>query len=311
MGLLKLYDNLFGTRMDKNPWNKYFDYRIFPDLKRTPLEITSRDGNKLQCYFYFHEDYTPKRDLIIFSHGHGGGHTSYTREIYAMCKAGFLVLAFDQTGAMESEGSSIGGFNQQLCDLEDVIKYIRNDSDYKSCYLKLVGHSMGAYSSLLALKFFDGIEKVVAIAPPASLKLMVKRFTKIPFAGSLAVHCEKKKFKEYATLNCLEGMDRCKDTRILLMQSLDDPIVPIQYGSRYLMEHTKNPNVQLVTVDGVGHQTCFTVDAATKLHAYYNGRKKGATREEIDAYRESVDWNEMYQVDEDKMRTITNFLSHR
>ena len=86
MGAKAIYERMFNSRIEPRFTVKYMDYSIFGDLKRTPLTIKNKFGDDIQCYFYFHEDYKIRRDLIIFSHGYGGGHAEYLKEIYALAK---------------------------------------------------------------------------------------------------------------------------------------------------------------------------------------------------------------------------------
>ncbi|MCQ2772617.1 MAG: lysophospholipase [Bacilli bacterium] len=309
MGAKAIYKKMFNSRIEPRFTVKYMDYKFFGDLKRTPLIIKNKFGDDIQCYFYFHEDYKIRRDLIIFSHGYGGGHSAYLKEIYSLAKAGNLVLAYDQAGAIES-GGTLRGFTSMLSDLEDIINYLRKDEDYYGHRIKLVGHSMGGFASLAVLNIFDDIQKVVALAPAPSFKKQVRALTKIPFAPSIFLSYEKKSMGKYATMTALDGMNKAKHTRILLVQSLDDPTVPYKISTKYLSENTLNPNLSIETVNGVYHQTCFTKEASQNLTNYFKSLK-GKSEEEIIAYRDSVDWSKLYQVDEETMKKITDFLDRR
>lgn len=310
MGVKDIYTKMFGSRIEPRITVKYMDYTSFGDLKRTGFRIKNKFGDDIQCYFYFHEDYKIRRDLTIFSHGYGGGHVSYLKEIYSIAKAGNLVLAYDQAGAMESSGR-LRGFTSMLSDLEDIITYLRKDEDYSGHRIKLVGHSMGGFASLAVLNMFDDIQKVVALAPAPCFKKQVKALTKIPFVSSIFMGYERKSMGKYADMTALDGINKAKSTRILLVQSLDDPTVPYKISTKYLSEHSYNPNLQVETIDGVYHQTCFTKEASNNLRSYFLGLKKEWKEEEIISYRDSFDWETLYQVDENTMKKITDFLDRR
>ena len=68
-------------------------------------------------------DFPSYKGLIIFVHGMGGGHTAYMTEIHALAQEGYLVLGYDNTGTMLSDGAELGGFPQAFLDLRHAISF--------------------------------------------------------------------------------------------------------------------------------------------------------------------------------------------
>ena len=91
----------FGVRCEGNPALKYFTHEDFDDLDAEPVSFPSDKGQLLRGAVYTCRNVDPTA-LVIFAHGMGGGHLSYTTNIRTITKAGFAVLAYDNTGTMAS-----------------------------------------------------------------------------------------------------------------------------------------------------------------------------------------------------------------
>ena len=74
---------------------KYFTVDDFEDLENKEIEFKSNKGQTLKGYIYTNKNVNEYKGLIVFVHGMGAGHLSYTTEINTLAKAGFKVLAYD------------------------------------------------------------------------------------------------------------------------------------------------------------------------------------------------------------------------
>lgn len=128
--LSKLILNLaFGKRCEGNPKLKYFTADDFKGLNAKPIEFKSNKGQVLRGNIYTNQHIKEYKGLIIFVHGMGGGHLSYTTEINTLAKAGFIVMAYDNTGTCSSEGKSLKGFYQSVIDLNYALKFVEENSE--------------------------------------------------------------------------------------------------------------------------------------------------------------------------------------
>ena len=136
-------------------------------------EITiKRDG--LNLFGLFTEPDGKYDSLCIMLHGFGGafekglaGMMDYL--VDGIVNAGIAVLRFDFNGHGKSDGSfSDMNLLNEVCDSIAALKYARNMKGIKHIYF--LGHSQGGVvAGLMAGYYHDVIEKLVLIAPAASL----------------------------------------------------------------------------------------------------------------------------------------------
>ena len=106
--VVNTFKGMMHTRCDDNGTAFYFSASDFNGLISEPFSFKALAGHMLQGYLYHYENPIENR-LVIFDHGFGGGHRAYMKEIELLCRHGYLVLAYDHTGCMESEGASPNG----------------------------------------------------------------------------------------------------------------------------------------------------------------------------------------------------------
>ncbi len=303
----KAYKSMFGFRLDKQPGLYYIAWQDLEGLHRDDFSFVNRFGETLRGGFYYTDNYSKKDALVIFSHGYGGGHISYIKEIYRIAQAGFRILAIDAAGCVESDGVALRGFNQQSSDIFDLISYLKTKDEYKNLKFDLVGHSMGGYTSLNLLNYIDGIHKVVALASPIAATCIYGNFAYRLMKKEME-RLEEESVPGWNKFNALDGAKKITDTKIRYIQSLDDSVIKWKYSGK-VFSKVKNPNFECIWVNGVDHQTCFTKDAAAKLKEYINKLSKCKTKEEAVALKESSDWNAICDHDPKTMSLITDFLN--
>ena len=146
-----ILNKIFGSRCEGNPNITHLRRlrlsRSAPLCGFFPLEPWSVPCAALSDSM----DRPSYRGVIIFVHGMGGGHTAYMTEIHTLARAGYLVLGYDNTGAMLSDGAELGGFPQAFLDLQGAVSFIRNASQYRTFPLFLVGHSWARIQSAISL----------------------------------------------------------------------------------------------------------------------------------------------------------------
>ena len=178
--IVKQYKRMMCSRCDDTGRAFYFSADDFPGLHKEEYCFTASAGHMMKGYLYHYDNAIPGR-LVIFDHGFGGGHRSYMKEIELLCREGYLVLAYDHTGCMESGGETPNGLAQSLCDLNDCINSVKKDSELSGSDISVVGHSWGGYSCLNIAALHPDISHIVVMCGFVSVELLVNSF----FAGPM------------------------------------------------------------------------------------------------------------------------------
>lgn len=156
---------VFGKRCQGNSKLKLFTVDDFENLEILKnIEVKSNKGQILKGNIYINKEIKKYKGIIILAHGMGGGHLSYTTEINTLAEAGFMVIGYDNTGTMSSDGKNLKGFFQSVIDLHYVLNYINEDEELKKYSVGLIGHSWGAYTVCQVLQFKHNIKAVVAMS---------------------------------------------------------------------------------------------------------------------------------------------------
>ena len=140
-----IHCRLFNRRYEGNPKLKYFRAEDFEGLAAEEVSFISDGGQTLRGFLYTEENVSPKA-LIVFCHGFGAGHLSYTTEINTLARAGYAVLGYDGTGCGRSGGKYFRGFDQGPADLRAALRYADGNKKIASLPRVLVGHSWGAFT---------------------------------------------------------------------------------------------------------------------------------------------------------------------
>lgn len=159
--------SVFGKRCEGNPSLKYFTSDDFKGLDARAVSFLSDKGQRLHGAVYTCSEEVP-RALVVFAHGMGGGHRSYMTEINTFARAGFAVLAYDNTGTMASEGEALGSFYQAVRDLHAALAAARADEMLSGYKIILAGHSWGGYAVCQALSSEKQVAGAVAFSAPNS-----------------------------------------------------------------------------------------------------------------------------------------------
>ncbi len=300
------------ARCDDTGLVHYFSHQDFPGMHAEAYTFASFHGHELQGYFYSYDGYDPHR-LVVFEHGFGGGHRSYMKEIERLCAAGYRVFAYDHTGCMESGGEGAGGFAQSLCDLDDCLKTLKADPTVDTSDISVMGHSWGGYSTLNIAALHPDVRRIVVLAGPVSVSLMIEQ----NFAGILKgyrrhiLSLETGENPMYARYDATITL-RNSDVRALLIYSDNDAFVrkDLHYDALYTALAGRE-NVELLLESQKGHNPNYTADAVAYLGELSEKVKKAAklkTPEERAAFRDSFDWDRMTAQDERVWEKILAFL---
>ncbi len=317
--LKKIYEKMFIHRYDDNGYIKYFSAEDFDGLKSEHFVFMSKN-NKLKGNFYFYDGFK-KDELIIFCHGIGGGHRSYMREIELLCKNGYKVLAYDNTGCFESEGKSISAMSQSLCDLDNAIKTLKNSgifTQYKK--VSVIGHSWGGYAAGNIGNYHDDITNIVVISGFVSVEKLLHGFfekTKVPFKNFIVkqlMRIEKNENPNHYSSSSLDAINNTK-IKYLISHSKDDYMVSFKNHAQFLQKNLKRNDIEFLICENKLHNPNYKLDALTYMNSVFASLKKETKAKKlktVEAKKEflkDTDWYRMTEQDEEFWAKVFEFLS--
>lgn len=316
---------VFGKRCEGNPKLKYFTADDFEGLEiLRPIEFKSNKGQTLRGNIYTYKGIKEYKGLIIFVHGMGGGHLSYTTEINTFAKAGFIVVGYDNTGTCSSEGKNLKGLFQSVIDLNYALEYVEKDKELNKYPIELVGHSWGAYTVCQVLQFKHNIKAVVAMSGfNKSSKLIcdaIKNETKInfnflkPFINIVNLFTFGKKGLKNTT-----SVLRNTEVPVLLLHGESD--VSVSFANSPISNKeisSQKSNIKTVVYEGRFHNIYQTKESEeylnntfrklTELSRKYKGK---IPEEESDKIYNNIDYKKMTEEDKEVMDMIIKFLEEQ
>lgn len=313
--VVDLFKGKMYTRCDDTGKAFYFSAADFDGLQSEPYDFAASAGHMLRGRLYCYAAPIPNR-LVVFDHGFGGGHRSYLREIETLCRHGFLVLAYDHTGCMESGGESPNGLGQSLSDLNDCLTAVKADPRFAGFTLSVMGHSWGAFSTLNISALHPEIAHIVAMSGFVSVPLMVETF----FAGLLRgyrkaiLELEQRANPMPFTCNAVESLSGFKGKALLIYSDNDEMCRKTPHFDTLAAGLSHKENVRLLLVSGKGHNPNYTGDAVRYLAEYTaelarrDKKKLLETEEQKTAFRNSFDWHRMTEQDETVWQEIFRTL---
>lgn len=319
-----ILNTAFGKRCEGNPKLKYFTADDFEGLDAKSIEFKSNKGQILRGNIYTYKDIKYYKGLIIFVHGMGGGHLSYTTEINTFAKAGFIVMGYDNTGTCSSEGKSLKGFFQSVIDLNHALKFVKEDKDLNRYPVELVGHSWGAYTVCQVLQFKHDIKAVVAMSGPNNISKLIcdtaKNETRVNFTF-LKPFITIVNFLTFGKNGIKNTSNLLKNTKtpVLLLHGSSDKTAPLEnspISDKELIE--ENSNIKTIVYEGRLHNVYQTKESEEYLNNTFsnlsqiNKEYKGKTpAEKIDEIYNNIDYKKMTEEDNEVMHTIIKFLEEQ
>ena len=313
--IVNAYKGMMYTRCDDTETVFYFSHRDFPGLSAQPYSFSSSLGHTLSGYVYSYDGASADR-LVVFDHGFGGGHLAYMKEIERLCRHGYVVLAYDHTGCMESEGDTPGGLAQSLSDLNDCISAVKSDEQFAGVDISVMGHSWGAFSTLNITALHPDITHIVAMCGFVSVDEMISTI----FGGPLKMYrkavlsLERESNLEFSKFDAKKTLS-ASDTKALLIYSSDDKLCRRNHYDILKCALKEKENVRFILEDGKGHNPNYTKDAVKYLADFVKKRgkllkKKSLTKEEKESFVASFDWDRMTEQDDTVWSKILEHLDN-
>ena len=323
VGTKKLYDSMFNHRFETNKLLA-FSENDFPNLiKEERYEFLS--GKNMLVGYIYRQKNKKGRGLFVFAHGFGGGgHHCYLDLINSICANGFLVFAYDATANDESEGKGIGGFTQGLLDAHNAISFIENLDKYSKLPLYLCGHSWGAYSVSCALGWHPNVKGLIALSGFNNATSIFKANNDkyVGEKGIDFIRCvdsyEEILFGKVCQRTAIESFRDAKDTRIAIVHSFDDKIVPISVGlDLYKKEFENEKRFLFVRLLNKGHGTVYYTTNGKQYYekiedAYnrINQREKMDDKEKAEFMLSRIDRKKYNSMVDDKLiERLIKFVS--
>ncbi|MBQ3490128.1 MAG: alpha/beta fold hydrolase [Clostridia bacterium] len=301
--IVQKYKGMMHTRCDDTETVFYFSADDFPGLKTESYSFRASAGHPLQGYLYQYENPIPNK-ILVFDHGFGGGHRAYMKEIEMLCRHGYLVLAYDHTGCMESGGETPNGLAQSLCDLNDCMNAVKSDGRFEGFDVSVMGHSWGAFSTMNITALHPEISHIVAMSGFVSVEEMMKTF----FSGLLkgyrkaVLSLEKESNPKFSQYNAVGSLSNSQ-TKALLIYSEDDQMCRRVHYDILKAGLQGKENIRFLLVNNKGHNPNYTEEAVKLLGEFGKARakftqKKNVSAAEKKAFVASFDWDNMTAQDE-------------
>ncbi|MCM1363688.1 MAG: alpha/beta fold hydrolase [Faecalibacterium sp.] len=317
-GCLCMYA-IFGRRCEGSSSLKYFTHEDFDGLKAARIEFPSNKGQILRGAVYTHCDVKEPIGLVVFAHGMGGGHLSYTTEINTFAAAGFVVLAYDNTGTMSSDGKSLGSFYQAVRDLRSALKFVRESESLSKYKVILAGHSWGGYTVCQALAHekaagvvsFSGPDRTSGIFCDGAKNMtgLSVNFMRPIFALAGVIFGGKDSYHSSASILAKT------DVPVLLLQGDADKLVTLQNSPVSSDEVKSNPNVTTVLYDGRAHNVYQTKrsekylgETLAKIDETKKHYKKGEMPDDVRKELYDIDYSLMTEEDPEVMGKVVEFM---
>lgn len=282
----------------------YFTAADFEGLDAKPFAFRASAGHMLSGYLYSYANPIPGR-LIVFDHGMGAGHTAYTREIETLCRRGYLVLAYDHTGCMQSGGENTNGMAQSLRDLNDCINAIKRDGRFDGYDISVVGHSWGGFSTLNITALHPEISHIVVFSGFVSVELLIESY----FGGIMkgcrksVMALEREHNPDFVDYNAVKTLQNSNVKALLIYSDNDTLCKKTPHYDALVAGLSGKENVELMLVSGKGHNPNYTADAVAYKDAFFadlqkmRKKNKHATLAEKAAFVANYDWHRMTEQD--------------
>jgi pimeloyl-ACP methyl ester carboxylesterase len=210
---------------------------------------------------------------IVVCHGYGGEQNAFETSARMLASEGIATLTFDFRGHGGSEGILDGSV---VDDVMDAWELLHNQPEVDGKHMGFIGHSMGAFSAILAAGKLKKAIMLIALSCPGEVKNNVAQNPR-HFAHPILVQIAKcifkisnvinkshvrvdwKKFLEFwpkgRTADALAGLDNCSK---LFVFCLNDLASPYQH---FLPAYAMASEPKQVMVAPGGHNTPVDSDA--------------------------------------------------
>lgn len=234
--------------------------------------ITSNDGLKLWAQFY--PSSSDSHQYVLAVHGYTVDHRDIMPSAVPFANQGYHILAIDQRGRGNSEGSYLSmGWLEKNDVLLWIQEIIRRDPDAQ---IILYGESMGAATLMMAAgeELPDNVKVLIEDCGYTSAYAMFKdqlkeRFglPEYPFLPAANIVCYLKTGFAFTSASAINQLKKAT-LPILFIHGAADDYVPTYMGEE-LYESYQGPK-ELLLIEGAGHGQSADVDPDTYYQTIFN-----------------------------------------
>ena len=227
-----IYDSMF-PRYDETVEIKPEYKEIYDSRANYPFEVGK---NTLQGYLYDNED---KTALIVVAPGFNASCDDYLPQIQKFYDAGYGVFTFDTTGSCTSEGDSSRGFEQELVDLDEALKFLESKDNLGYDKVVLFGHSRGGYS-VCSVPLFDGHDDIAAIVSVSGINSAMEGIMEpaVDMMGKFAYANYPMLYlyqiilfdKDYVDADAVEAFDKTSIPALVIHGANDEKVAVDEYS---------------------------------------------------------------------------------
>lgn len=244
------YDDVIYEMKEANVYGNFDSY------DKEEYIVKGLDGYELHCARIYTPETVGTGKYLIYSHGHQSNMYAASKYCDAFIELGFTCIIYDLRGhgpQNEKAICSMGGYEGQ--DLNYLIEdTFERYGDVE--ILGLHGESMGASTTLNALRYTDKVDFVVADCGFESLKFMVHDMYNDMYLYPFGT-CADIGFKliygiddaEVSGIDALKG----KGVPILFVHGLADDWIDVENSKDMYEEAQKYAYCELWLVEGAGH----------------------------------------------------------
>ena len=310
-----IFCRINNKRYNGNKNVKYFTASDFAELEADPVSFPSDGGQTLRGFVYRKKTVVAPKALLVFAHGFGAGHLSYTTEINTFAEAGYWILAYDATGCAGSDGKNIRGFDQGVIDLLSAVHFAQSDERLRDLKKILVGHSWGGFCAMNAVSAEDIVGAVAICGFISGAKVLAQNTVgkKFPWLAFIAEGflrlMNRLRLGGNANKNSLNSL-RKTDKPVYLIYGTDDKTVVFRKNGAVMAKKLQNSsNIRCRICKGKGHNPYLTEEAERSMNATFSEIAKQKKKDLAAALQmyEEIDYVKITEEDESVMRSIVEF----
>ncbi|MCH5190768.1 MAG: alpha/beta hydrolase [Oscillospiraceae bacterium] len=306
----------FGKRCEGNENLKYMQAEDFEHLQATEISFKSDKSQNIRGFLYSSTESNEYKALIIFSHGMGAGHLSYTTEINYFAQKGYLVLAYDNTGTCSSEGKKLYGFAQGIIDLKYALNFATENEKLNRLPILLMGHSWGAYSvcNVAVISKNCDIKGIAAFSPFNSQNRLISDFAKGKIGISLKILYPFFNIINYIHFGKIGLLKSCNSISAnsiptLVMHGERDATVNVCNSPVGMKDTLTNSKAKTVSYENKYHNVYLANDAENYLNDVFGKiNSLPAGSDEIKKLYSSIDYELITKEDPEVMNSVCEFF---
>ncbi|TGL13189.1 alpha/beta hydrolase [Leptospira levettii] len=221
-------------------------------LEKATKSLLQVKEHKIQYYTWNADGHTKETVLLI--HGWNGHTGNFSRFIPSLIEEGYKVVGIDLPG----HGFSSGRYSNIVLSAKIVKELTNNIGDPNY----IITHSFGGAVATVAQELGVSATKLVYIAPPSKLELLIQDFSRHfelteSEENNMRYILEKKVNRTMASID-LETSGLNFENQLLVIHDQDDVEIPYSMGEVVAKSWKQG---KLITTNGLGHKMILRADS--------------------------------------------------